>query len=182
MTLEKSIAKYSSVKSAYEKDLAYHTDLITNRLPKENNELSKAEMQIENAQAALKKAQTTAEVKAKRDKLKSIKELVEDQAQLVANLETQAKKWNLTAAQRERDLRAAEREMWQLKKAALLAELVIPPEFEALLEKIVAANSGATGGSASTRYGGVLDEVLSAVEGERVLACRASLLDSMGIK
>ncbi|MGH1463331.1 MAG: hypothetical protein ACRBB6_15005 [Neptuniibacter sp.] len=181
MSLTAAIQKYSTLRTAFEQDEADYLNTVNVRLPQEKSNLSSLETQVKNAKAALKQAETTIDVKARRDDLKAKEEAVKDQAQLIDNLGLRVKKWEIDRSGRRSGLEQAEHDMWTLKKAELLGQLSISPAIQAVLEDIIAANDVMEKGFGYRLFGDAINEVLPEMEYDNVKQHQENLRTEMGV-
>ena len=181
MTLAQAVQNYSALLAAFKKDESDYGQIINIRLPQEEKNLSSFENQVANAKTSLHQAETAADVKTRRDALRTKEESVEDQIQLIHNLKSKVKIWEITRSQRRREVEAAAREMWGLKKAELLAQLVISPDLKTLFEKIIAAEDGLKEGWGYRKYSSVIDEILSEMTNDEIKQRRSELSTELGL-
>jgi|UPI00083255EB hypothetical protein len=181
MTLEEAVQNFNDLKAAYDQEEAEYLSLVYTRLPAEEGNLSTAELAVKNAKSALKKAETTEDVKIKRDDVAQAEETVADITQLINNLRSKVKQWEITSNKRLIEVKRANHCVWEIKFGELMEQLVLPSEVSVLLEDAIAAYDALKGGFGCHRYGFPIDEKLPEMTRDVVDQRRSSLEDAMGL-
>ena len=178
MTLEESIKRYFSLKSAFDRDADDHEHNIQILIPQAEDLISQAEHEKAIQQLAVRRAITPEEIQSARKTLEKIERDLENAVQLKSNLKAKSGTYNFHKASRESELKCAERDMWNLRKEQLLSEFSIPEEAFLVLEKLLVAGC-CTKDTASTAFRIPIDEKYGRMCEDRFFEVKESLITEM---
>ncbi|WP_036203993.1 hypothetical protein [Marinobacter sp. MCTG268] len=178
MSLQQAITHYIARKEDFESSQARAEEIRVQLLPAAEQGIANARETKSQADQTLRSAKTPTEVQQASSALRDAEQAFKDAVQLRDNLDSDLKAWNERRHRHQNDLETAKRRMFELKRLEMLDAFTLTAEQLEQLEKIIAANSAASG-SPRNGYADPIAEKYGDMEGSQKPQLADTLLSEM---
>lgn len=183
MTLTEAINAFKQAKIEHQQNIDAMNELRLTRLPELRLRLSGSNMSMQSAQQQMRNAVSDADFETAKQSFAQAETAYNDCAQLITNCEDKIKVWaNFGLPQSETKVRDAKRQMWELKRAEVLATFPaqLPDDIRLGIQKLVSIHR-LNGGSGVNSYGNHVNQIYSDIDKAELATTEAALLTEMGI-